>query len=121
MAKIKVFISFDYQHDLDMKNNLIKQSQRQDSPFSVNDISLNGKMLNWQQKAREAIENCDVFVVMLRENTHQATGVLREVKMAKQLNKKRIQLREKGHNPKAIDSAGEVVAWRWNNLKKWLS
>ncbi len=110
MAKTKVFISFDYQHDSDMKNNLIKQSRRYDSPFSINDVSLNDKMPDWQQKARQA-----------RENTHQATGVLREVKMAKQLGKKRFQLREKGHNPQAINGAGEVVAWQWKNLRKWLS
>lgn len=121
MAKTKVFISYDYQHDQDMKNNLIKESRRPDSPFSINDVSLNEIIPEWQQKAREAIYDCDVFVVLLRENTHQATGVLREVQMAMQLNRKRFQLREKGHNPKPIDNAGEVVAWRWNNLNKWLS
>ena len=121
MAKTKVFISYDYQHDQNMKNNLIQESHRQDSPFSINDISLNEKISDWQQKARTAIKNCDVFIVLLRENTHQATGVLREVKMAKELNKRRFQLREKGHNPKPIDNAGEVAAWRWENLRKWLT
>ena len=121
MAKTKVFISYDYEHDLDMKNNLIKESHRADSPFSINDVSLNEKTPEWQQKARQVIERCDVFLVLLRENTHQATGVLREIKMARQLNKKRFQLREKGHNPKAISGAGKVVAWRWDNLRKWLS
>ena len=121
MAKTRVFISYDYQHDVDMKNNLIRESRRSDSPFSINDVSLNEKTSDWQQKARQAIESCDVFLVLLRENTHQARGVLREIKMAKQLNKKRFQLREKGHNPQAISDAGEVVAWRWENLRKWLS
>ncbi len=121
MSKTKVFLSFDYEHDLDMKNNFIAQSERQDSPFSVKDMSLEGRIPNWQQRAREAINNCNVFVVLLRENTHQATGVLREVKMARQLNKRRFQLREKRHNPQRIEGAGEVVAWTWNNLKKKLS
>jgi len=121
MAKTKVFISYDYVHDSDMKNNLIVESKKPDSPFSINDLSLNTRVPNWQQKARRAIEKCDIVIVLLRENTHQTSGVLREVKMAKQLNKKRIQLREKGHNPKPIEGAGVVVAWRWNNLKKWLS
>jgi hypothetical protein len=40
--------------------------------------------------------------------------------MAKQLKKKRFQLREKGHNPKAIEGAGDIVIWKWNNLKKCL-
>lgn len=121
MAKTKVFTSYDYEHDLDMKNNLITESNRPDSPFSINDLSLNEKAPNWQQKAREAIEKCDVFIVLLRENTHQASGVLREVKMAKQLAKRRFQLREKGHNPKPLNGAGDVVVWNWKNLKKWLS
>ena len=121
MAKTKVFISYDYEHDLDMKNSLIKESHRADSPFSINDVSLNEKIPDWQQKARQAIEKSDIFLVLLRENTHQATGVLREVKMAKQLGKKRFQLREKGHNPQSINDAGKVVAWRWENLRKWLS
>lgn len=120
MAKTKVFASFDYEHDLDMKNNLLNQSYRPDSPFSINDISLKERMPEWQQKAREAIANCDVFVVLLRDNTHQAIGVLREVKLAKQLDKKRFQLCEKGHNPKSINGAGEVVVWKWKNLKKYL-
>ena len=121
MAKTKVFISYDYEHDIDMKNNLISESRRADSPFSINDLSLNEKVSDWQQKAREAISRCDVFVVLLRENTHQASGVLREIKMAKELNKRRFQLREKGHNPKPLDSAGIVIAWRWQNLKKYLT
>ena len=104
-----------------MKNNLVAESNRPDSPFSINDLSINEKMPNWQQKAREAIEKCDVFVVLLRENTHQASGVLREVKMVKKLNRKRFQLREKGHSPKPLEDAGEIVAWKWKNLKKWLS
>ncbi|MFC1945435.1 hypothetical protein ACFLWF_01630 [Chloroflexota bacterium] len=118
MAKTKVFASFDYKHDLDMKNNLITQSKRSDSPFSIKDLSLNDKTPDWQQKARESIQKCDVFVVLLRENTHLASGVLREVIMAKQLNKRRFQLREKGRNPKPLNSAGIVIAWTWNNLKK---
>jgi hypothetical protein len=121
MAKTKVFVSYDYEHDLDMKNNLITESKRPDSPFSINDLSLNEKVPDWQQKAREAIEKCDVFIVLLRENTHQASGVLREVKMAKQLTKRRFQLREKKHCPKPLEGAGDVITWKWKNLKKYLT
>lgn len=121
MAKTKVFVSYDYEHDSDMKNSLINQSKRADSPFSINDLSLNEKTTNWQQKARKTIEKCDVFVVLLRENTHQASGVIREVRMAREIGKRRFQLREKGHNPQSLQDAGEVVAWTWNNLKKYLT
>ena len=104
MAKTKVFISYDY-----------------DQPFSINDMSLKQATPEWQQKARAAIEACEIFVVLLGEHTHQAKGVRREVKMAKQIGKNRFQLRKRGECPSSIDGAGDVVAWKWKNLKKRLS
>lgn len=121
MAKTKVFLSYDYEHDSDMKNNLIAESKRSDSPFSINDLSLREEVPDWQQKARIAIEKCDVFVILLGENTHQTSGVRREVKMARRIDKRRFQLRNQRHNPKPLEDAGDVVVWKWNNLKKWLS
>ena len=47
MAKTKVFLSYDYEHDIDMKNNLIAQSKQQDSPFSINDFSISEKLSDW--------------------------------------------------------------------------
>ena len=121
MAKTKVFLSYDYEHDLDMKDNLIAQSKRQDSPFSINDLSLSEKISDWQQKARTSIQACDIFVVLLGDYTHQASGVRREVKIARQIDKRRFQLRERGTQPKPLEGAGTVVAWKWKNLKKYLS
>lgn len=117
MAKTKVFVSFDYDHDAALKETLVGQSKLPDSPFSINDVSLKGTTPEWQQKARKAIESCNVFIVLLGDNTHQAKGVLREVRMARQLGKRRFQLRKQGHWPKSVEGAGEVVAWKWKNLK----
>ena len=121
MAKTRIFVSYDYEHDSDLKDTLIAQSKLPDSPFSINDLSLREKVSDWQQKARAAIEKCDVFVLLLGNYAHQATGVRREVKMARQIGKKRFQLRKRGNNPKPLEGAGEVVAWKWKNLKKWLT
>lgn len=121
MAKTKVFLSYDYEHDSDMKDNLIAESKRRDSPFSINDLSLREKVSDWQQKARTAIQGCDVFVVLLGDNAHQASGVRREVRMARQIGKRRFQLRKQGHSPKPLEGAGVVVAWKWKNLKKYLT
>ncbi len=121
MAKTRVFVSFDYDHDAELKDTLIGQSKLPDSPFSINDMSLQQATPEWQQKARAAIKRCQVFIVLLGEHTHQAQGVRREVKMAKRIGKKRFQLRKQRQCPKPIDGAGEVVAWKWNNLKKRLA
>ena len=121
MPKTKVFISYDYDHDRQLKETLVGQAKLPDSPFSVVDISIQAELWNWQQEARKAIEACDVFVVLLGEYTHEASGVTREAKMAKDLRKTRFQLRKKGHWPRSVGGAGEVVAWKWKNLKKRLS
>lgn len=121
MAKTKVFVSFDYDHDAALKDTLIGQSKLPDSPFSINDVSLKEAIPEWQQKAHVAIASCDVFVLLLGDYTYQAQGVRREVKMAKQLGKRTFQLRKRGHSPIPVDGAGEVVAWKWKNLKKWLA
>lgn len=121
MAKTKVFLSYDYEHDLDMKNNLIAQSKQQDSPFSINDFSIHEKSSDWQQKARKSIQDCAVFVVLLGDHTHQASGVRRELRMARQIGKRRFQLRKKGTQPKPLEGAGTVVAWKWKNLMKYLT
>ena len=92
MAKTKVFVSYDYDHDSDLKDTFIAQSKLPDSPFFINDLSLHEQVSDWQQQARAAIESCDVFVVLLGNHSHQAQGVRREVKMARQLNKRRFQL-----------------------------
>lgn len=65
MPKTKVFVSFDYDHDAQLKTTLIGQSKMADSPFSINDVSLQQATPEWQQKARTAIEGCDVFIVLL--------------------------------------------------------
>ena len=117
MAKTKVFVSFDYDNDVALKETLIGQSKMADSPFSINDVSLKEITPEWQQKARKAIEDCDVFIVLLGNNTYQAKGVIREARMARQLGKKRFQLRKQGNWPTPVEGAGEVVAWKWKNLK----
>ena len=120
MPKTKVFVSYDYDHDAQLKDTLIGQSSLADSPFSINDVSLRQATPQWQQKARFAIESCDVFIVLLGEHTHQAQGVRRELKMARDLGKKRFQLRKRGQFPNRLNGGGEVVAWKWKNLKRRL-
>ncbi len=41
MSPIKVFISFDYENDLDIKKNFIKQSERLTSTLKIVDVSIN--------------------------------------------------------------------------------
>ena len=123
MAKKKVFVSFDYETDLDLKENLIAQAKGQDSPFSVTDVSLQEREpeQEWLSKAQSAIARCDVFVVILGSNTHSAPGVLKEIEIAGGMNKRRFQLRPQGKRWQPMKGAGEMIVWTWDNLKKKLA
>lgn len=104
MAKKKVFLSFDYDNDLNLKNAFTSQVKHPDSPFSVNDYSLKEVYPDsgWLSKAQSAINRCDIFIVLLGKNTYKAPGVLKEVKITIGRNKERFQLKPQGKERKRI-------------------
>ena len=120
MAKPRVFGSFDFDRDRSLKDSLVHQAERADSPFSLVDVSLREVYPDdaWLQYAQSAISKCDVFIVLLGEHTHRATGVLQEIRIAKGLRKRRFQLRPQGSNAKGLPGAGPVVKWTWTKLHR---
>ncbi len=85
MAKKRVFISFDYDHDLDLKNLLVGQSQNINTPFDIADFSIKEAISeDWKKKARTRIKGCNVVAVICSSHTHKATGVSAEVKIAQE-------------------------------------
>lgn len=78
-------------------------------------------MKTWEDKAREAIKRSDIVVVMVGPKTHKATGVLKEVAMAREEKIKIVQvIGYKDGDYTAVPDAGRLYAWSWENLKKLL-
>jgi len=76
MAKKRVFISFDYDHDSDLKTLLVGQAKNPDSPFEITDMSIKETISeNWKANARRRIKGCDVVIVICGEKTNTAAGV----------------------------------------------
>ena len=125
MRKKRVFVSFDFDNDRDLKTMLIGQARLPDSPFAVIDHSLKEAAPNplWQMRARAAIRRADVVVVILGARTRTARGVLAEIRMAKTLGKPIVQIigRRWGGRHWRIPGAGRVYSWTWPNLKQILS
>ena len=56
-SKKRVFISFDYDHDSDLKTLLIGQSRLEDSPFEISDWSVKYELSgDWKAKVRDKIK-----------------------------------------------------------------
>ena len=124
VTKKKVFVSFDFDNDKALKDFIIGQSKLSDSPFEVIDHSLKeaAPETNWEVKANSAIKRSDVVIVMVGPNTYRASGVLKEVRMARNADKHIVQIigyRDGDYT--AVPGAGRLYRWNWENLKSILS
>jgi hypothetical protein len=123
--RTRVFVSYDFDHDKVLKNFIIGQARLPDSPFEVSDHSLKeaAPQRDWEAKARADISRADKFVVMLGPKTRYASGVRKEVAMARSLGKPRFQIigYRNGSRTWAVPDAGVAYTWNWSNLKKLLA
>lgn len=123
MAKKGIFISFDYDNNLDLKNLLVGQAKNPDSPFEISDWSLkeSAPQWDWENKAEAKIKNVDIVVVITGTYTYRASGVLKEIALARKHSKKIVQIKPQGTNPIRVFDAGVLYDWTWDNLKSLLS
>ena len=123
MAKKRVFISFDYDNNLDLKNLLVGQAKNPDSPFEISDWSLkeSAPQWDWESKAEAKIKNVDIVVVITGTYTYRASGVLKEIALARKHRIKVVQIKPQGTNPYRVVDAGVLYDWTWDNLKSLLS
>ncbi|MEW7987815.1 MAG: TIR domain-containing protein [Candidatus Thiodiazotropha endolucinida] len=124
VAKKRVFVSFDFDNDRKLKEFIVAQSRLPDSPFEVIDCSLKeaAPEANWEAKANAAIKRSQVVIVMVGPHTHRASGVLKEIKMARNADKHIVQVigyRNGDYTP--VPNAGRLYRWNWENLKNILS
>ena len=122
MAKVPVFISFDYDHDNDLKVLLVGQAANDDSPFDIADWSIKEASSDWKDKARTRIKRVDQVIVMCGKYTDTAIGVNAEIEIARDERKPYFLLkgRADGGNkkPTAALSTDKLYDWTWDNLKK---
>lgn len=122
MPKKRTFISFDYDHDEQLKTLLVGQAKKDDSPFSITDMSIKEPISNgWKENARRRIKGCDVVVVICGEHTNTATGVSAELKIAQEEGIPYFLLNGysgvTGVKPAAAKASDKVYNWTWENLK----
>ena len=120
MAKTRVFISFDYDHDIDLKNAVVGQARMADSPFEVADWSIKEASTNWRSEARRRIRSVHQVMVICGEHTDTARGVSIEVGLAREEHKPYFLLSGRSDKTcrKPLGAEGDTMyRWTWNNLK----
>jgi hypothetical protein len=122
MAASRVFTSFDFDHDEDLRNLLVGQSKHPDSPFELADWSVKEHMTgNWKEKVRTRIRSVDQVVIICGEYTHTATGVGIELQIARDEKKPYFLLYGRSSKtctkPTTALSTDKIYNWTWENLK----
>jgi MTH538 TIR-like domain (DUF1863). len=76
----------------------------------------------WEKEAERRISRSDMVIVMVGPKTHNAPGVLKEVRIMRKLDKPIYQIiGYKDGNYKPVPDAGRLYRWNWENLKKLFS
>jgi hypothetical protein len=121
-TKKRTFISFDYDHDLALKNLLVGQAKNPDTPFDIADFSIKEVISkDWKDKARTRIKGCDVLIVICGQYTNSASGVSTELSIAQEEEVPYFLLAgysDKGCvKPTAALYSDKMYDWTWDNLK----
>ncbi len=123
MKKSKVFISFDFDNDSDIKTLIVNQARFEDLPFEIQDWSVKEHITgNWKEKARNKLKRVDQVLVLCGEKTHTAVGVSAEIELAQEVGVPYFLLKGRAdkncRKPKAARNNDKVYEWSWSNLKE---
>ena len=120
MPTLNIFVSFEFDKDNDLKNSFYEQAKNE-TQHRVRNCSLHETYPDqcWKNKARNAIDECDVVFVLVGQDTHNAPGVLVETDMARSLKKPTIQVlswKARHHNYKGVPYIDDRISWKWNTI-----
>jgi hypothetical protein len=123
---VRVFTSFDFDHDADLRTLLVGQAKHPDTPFELADWSLQDPLTgDWRTKIARRIRSVDQMIVLCGWYTHTATGVNVELRIAQEEDIPYFLLagRADGNNmkPTAARATDKMYKWSWENLKSLIA
>ena len=122
MADPRAFISFDFDHDETEKNLFVGQSKNSKTPFSIEDWSAKSSMpqSEWEALIKEKINKCNMLIVLSGQTMASATGVSKEITMAKDQDVPIFGVYVDGANsssnlPKGLQR-NRTISWNWDSI-----
>ena len=126
MAMKRAFISFDFDHDEELRDALKGQARNPDSPFNIADWSVREAFTgNWKVKVRDRIRRTDLTIVICGEHTHDAPGVTAELAIAREEGRPYFLLRGRRRTtctrPRSALRTDVIHPWRWDTLRRLIN
>jgi hypothetical protein len=122
MADPRAFISFDFDHDETEKNLFVGQSKNSKTPFSIEDWSSKSSLSQsqWEALIKGKINKCNMLIVLSGQTMASATGVSKEITMAKDQDVPVFGVYVDGANsssnlPKGL-ARNRTISWDWEKI-----
>lgn len=125
MEGVRIYMSFDLEHDRDLHDRLVAQA-RKGAAFAVASRSEAGEMSEaWTERVRDRISHADEVVVICGEHTDDSLQVSAELAIAQQQKKpyvllwgRRNSMCKKPHGARADEG---MYMWTPGNLEHQLA
>ena len=119
MSGLNIFVSFEYERDYELKNSFFRQaadhcehklvSRSIDEPYSDEE---------WKTRAATLIRHCNLVVVLVGQDTHNAPGVKFEVEKAQEFRKPVIQVVPQRRTYRGLPSLPAPIRWKWETINR---
>jgi hypothetical protein len=117
----RAFISFDYDHDEKSRRYFVGQGKENSpTPFVISDWSSKERLpqKTWEQTVEQKIARCNLVIVLVGRSTYRATGVSKEIAMAKRKDVPVFGVYVDGANTRTPLPTGlkrdRTVSWKWS-------
>lgn len=122
MADPRAFVSFDADHDETEKNLFVGQAKNSKTPFSIQDWSAKSSMpeSQWEAIVKEKINKCNMLIGLVGKTMASASGVVKEIKMAKDQDVPLFGVYVDGANTTSNLPSGlariRTIKWDWDDI-----
>jgi hypothetical protein len=122
MADPRAFISFDFDHNEDEKRYFAGQAKNSRTPFNIADWSSKEVLAQskWEELIKDKVNRCHMVIVLVGKYMASASGVAKEIKMAKEQDVPIFGVYVGGANslsnlPDGL-SRSRVIPWEWDKI-----
>jgi len=122
MPHPRAFISFDFDNNENSRMLFVGQSKNSRTPFDIQDWSSKSPLpqSQWEALISDKIGRCHMLIVLVGRNMSTATGVNKEIAMAKAKNIPIFGIYVDAANTLSTLPTGlarnRVIAWEWDKI-----
>ena len=122
MSNPRAFISFDFDHNKTEKDLFAGQSKNSRTPFTIEDWSSKDSLpqREWEKLITEKMKKTNMLIVLVGKYMASATGVDKEIKMAKENDVPIFGVYTGGANSNSNLPAGlsryRTIDWGWDKI-----